>query len=78
MNNPIVSIVIATYNYAKYLPAAIDSTLAQTYRDFEIVVVELLQGVGAVHGFFTVEACEARLAKGFHHHQPHHLAVVHQ
>lgn len=36
----LVSIVIPTYNHARYLPEAIGSAMAQTYRDVEIVVVD--------------------------------------
>lgn len=36
---PTVSVVVATYNCAQYLPQTIGSVLAQTYRDYEIVVV---------------------------------------
>jgi len=37
---PTVSICIPSYNHAAYLPAAIDSALAQTYRAIEVVVVD--------------------------------------
>ena len=37
--NPMVSIVIPVYNGANYLREAIDSALAQTYQDVEIIVV---------------------------------------
>jgi glycosyltransferase involved in cell wall biosynthesis len=37
---PLVSVVIATYNMARYLPLAIRSALAQTYSPIEIHVVD--------------------------------------
>ncbi len=37
---PRVSVVIPTYNCARFLGRTIDSALRQTYRDFEIIVVD--------------------------------------
>jgi glycosyltransferase involved in cell wall biosynthesis len=37
---PLFSIIIPTYNYARYLPRALDSILDQTGEDYEIVVVD--------------------------------------
>lgn len=36
---PLVSVVIATYNYSGVLRCAIQSALAQTFRDFELLVI---------------------------------------
>jgi len=37
---PLISIVIPCYNHSHYLKEAIDSVMAQTFDDFEIVVVD--------------------------------------
>lgn len=37
---PIVSVVITTYNYAVYLPRAIDTVLMQTYPNVEVIVID--------------------------------------
>jgi CDP-glycerol glycerophosphotransferase len=38
--SPLVSVVVPTYRTAAYLPACLDSLLAQTYADLEVVVVD--------------------------------------
>ena len=40
MNSPFFSVVIPTYNRAKYLPKAVDSILNQRFTDFEVIVVD--------------------------------------
>lgn len=38
--NTLVSVIIPTYNRAKTLPRAVKSVLAQTYQNFELIVID--------------------------------------
>ena len=38
--NPLVSIIITNYNYGRYLAEAIESALAQTWQDREILFID--------------------------------------
>jgi glycosyltransferase involved in cell wall biosynthesis len=38
MNDPLVSIIIATYNRASFISKAIDSVINQTYRNWELII----------------------------------------
>jgi glycosyltransferase involved in cell wall biosynthesis len=37
---PLVSVLLTAYNREKYIPAAIESVLAQTFSDFELLIVD--------------------------------------
>lgn len=40
MSNPTVSIIVPNYNHCAYLPLRIDSILAQTYEDYELILLD--------------------------------------
>ena len=40
MISPTVSVIVPNFNYAKYLKERIDSILAQTYQDFELIILD--------------------------------------
>ena len=40
MNGPLVSVIITAYNREKYIAEAIESVLASTYNNFEVIVVD--------------------------------------
>ena len=53
MNTPIVSIVMPVYNTAKFVETAIDSALAQTFEDFELLIID---DAGTDH---SIDLCRA-------------------
>lgn len=40
LTQPLVSVVIATYNMGQYLPQAVNSILQQTWKNLEVIVVD--------------------------------------
>lgn len=40
MGNPLISVIIPNYNYARYLPERIESVLGQTFQDFEVIILD--------------------------------------
>ncbi|MBE0670977.1 MAG: DUF563 domain-containing protein [Anaerolineales bacterium] len=39
-SDPIISVVMITYNHEKYIAEAVNSILSQTYSDFELIIVD--------------------------------------
>jgi len=40
VSDPTVSVIIPTYNYGHYISEALDSVFAQTYTDYEVIIVD--------------------------------------
>lgn len=65
-DTPFISVVIPCYNYARYLPEAVESILAQTYPHHEIIIVN----DGSPDD--TQEVAQALIRK----HSPHRISLI--
>lgn len=65
MSKPTISIVMPTYNVEPYLPAAIESVIAQTYENWELLVVDdgSTDGSNAVAHRFAAKDQRIRILK---------------
>jgi len=39
-NNPKISVILTSYNHAKYIGEAIDGVLSQSFKDFELIIID--------------------------------------
>jgi glycosyltransferase involved in cell wall biosynthesis len=86
LQQPSVSVIIATYNRARYLAEAIDSVLSQRFRSFELIIVddgstddtqELLRSYGDRLRFYRQENRGPSAARnlGVHHARGEWIAI---
>ena len=67
MNQPKISVIVPVYNAEKWLRRCVDSILAQTYTDFELLLVDdgSTDGSGAICDEYTAKDSRVRVF-----HQP--------
>lgn len=61
MTNPAFSVVIPAYNAVKTLRSTVESVLTQTFRDFELFIVDDGSNDGTVHEALKLAAADARV-----------------
>lgn len=68
-DRPLISVVIPCYNYGHFVAEAVDSVLAQTFQDFEILVID---GGSAPESVATLKAL-SRPRMQVHYREGRHL-----
>jgi hypothetical protein len=64
--NPLVSILIPSYNYARFLPTAIESVLKQDFADFELLLSDDASSDGSADLIRRYAARDARIRFRIH------------
>jgi O-antigen biosynthesis protein len=59
--NPVISVLVPSYNYVQYITQAIDSALAQTYPNVEVVVTDNISSDATVETIRTRYAGDPRV-----------------
>jgi glycosyltransferase involved in cell wall biosynthesis len=73
MSSPSISILLPTYNYARFLPEAIESVLAQDWPDFELLISDDRSTDGSAAILASYAARDSRIRC---HLQPVNLGMV--
>jgi glycosyltransferase involved in cell wall biosynthesis len=73
MTSPKVSVLIPTYNYARYLPEAIESVLQQDFQDFELLISDDCSSDGSAGIITAYAAKDSRIRFQIH---PTNLGMV--
>lgn len=60
-SNPLVSVLMTAYNREKYIAEAIESVLASTYQNFELIIVDDCSTDGTVNIAKSFEAKDERI-----------------
>ena len=73
---PEISVIVPVYNVAQYLPACLDSILAQTFRDFELILIEdgSTDGSREIAEAYAAKDARVRLVK---HRGNHGVTAAH-
>jgi len=70
---PKVSVLVPTYNYARFLPEAIESILAQEFTDYELIVSDDASTDDSADIIRPYAARDSRIRAEFH---PANLGMV--
>lgn len=63
---PLVSVIMPSYNHAKYLPEAIDSVLNQSFGNFELIIIDDASVDASKNVISTYKTKDQRIKAFFH------------